>query len=79
MHGVLGIVTKDGRHLDFVKAGEEDKVLMLNTYYNDGGPDWNGSGDYALTSGSPSYMTEEKELLQDAGGSGVFYYPLNAN
>lgn len=72
--GIPTVVLSSGEVFSIVLEGEEDKILVLNAVYNDGGPNWNGPGGY-ICGGWPNFKTITLEELNNSGGHIMPYYP----
>lgn len=66
-NGILTVVLKSGEVLNIALKGDEDKTLVFNSDYDDGGPNYNGPGRYRFC-GRPCIKTLTSKELHDACG-----------
>ena len=66
-NGILTAVLESGEVLNIALKGDEDKILVFNSVYDDGGPNYNGPGRYRFCE-QPCIKTLTSEELRDACG-----------
>ena len=68
INGILTVVLESGEVLNIALKGDENKILLFNSVYDDGGPNYNGPGRYQPC-GRPCIKTLTSKDLHDACGS----------
>lgn len=67
INGIPSLITASNDIINIALDTDKEKILVLNSCYNDGGPNWNGPGNYRAV-GEPTVITLFPDRLSRTGG-----------